>query len=177
MSNWDETGDGSIYTSVEDLYLWDQAFYNNKLGKDLMDMLHTVGVLNNGKKLDYAFGLVVTEYKGLKNVEHGGAWAGFRAAILRFPEQKFSVICLANLDSINPTDLCFKVADIYLADLLKAAPKADVKKLEPVKLSPQELEAKTGNYQDDKLGCGSPFPSKRTSWKWTAWGSRFISLP
>jgi CubicO group peptidase (beta-lactamase class C family) len=152
MSNWDETGDGNIYTSVEDLYLWDQAFYNNKLGKDLMDMLHTVGVLNNGKKLDYAFGLVVTEYKGLKVVEHGGAWAGFRAGFVRFPEQRFSVICLANLSSINPSGLCFKVADIYLADLLKAAPKADVKKAEPIKLSPQELEAKAGNYQDDKFG-------------------------
>jgi CubicO group peptidase (beta-lactamase class C family) len=63
MSNWDETGDGNVYTSVEDLYLWDQAFYNNKLGRDLMDMLHTVGVLNNGVKLDYAFGLVIRDYE------------------------------------------------------------------------------------------------------------------
>jgi CubicO group peptidase (beta-lactamase class C family) len=84
MSNWDETGDGNVYTSVEDLYFWDQAFYNNKLGKELMDMLHTVGELNNGKKLDYAFGLRVREHKGLKIVEHGGSWAGFRAGFVRF---------------------------------------------------------------------------------------------
>lgn len=42
MSNWNETGDGNVYTSVEDLYLWDQAFYNYKLGKEVMDMLHTI---------------------------------------------------------------------------------------------------------------------------------------
>ena len=160
MSNWDEVGDGNVYTSVEDLYLWDQAFYTNALGKDLMDMLQTVGVLNNGKKLDYAFGLVVTEYKGLKVVEHGGAWAGFRAGFARFPEQRFSVICLANLSSINPSGLCFKVADIYLADLLKAAPKADVKAAESIKLPPPELEAKTGNYQDDKFGMWLSFSVK-----------------
>jgi CubicO group peptidase (beta-lactamase class C family) len=152
LSNWDETGDGNVYTSVEDLYLWDQAFYNNKLGQDIMDMLHTVGALNNGKKIDYAFGLTVTEYKGLKVVEHGGSWAGFRAAIMRFPDQKFSAICLANLSDINPSGLCFKVADIYLADLLKEKPKEEKKKPEPVSLSKQELEEKAGNYQDDKFG-------------------------
>jgi CubicO group peptidase (beta-lactamase class C family) len=151
MSNWDETGDGSVYTSVEDLYLWDQAFYNNKLGRDLMEMLQTVGFLNNGTILDYAFGLVITEHKGLKNVGHGGAWAGFRAAISRFPEQKFSVICLANLDSINPTDLCLKVADIYLADLIKEPAKAETEKPKPFPLSQKELEEKVGNYRDARF--------------------------
>jgi len=151
MSNWDETGDGNVYTSVEDLYFWDQAFYNNKLGKDLMDMLHTVGTLNNGKKLDYAFGLRVSEYKGLKIVRHTGSWAGFRAVIVRFPEQKFSVICLANLSSLNPSDLSLKVADIYLSDLLQEPSKEEKKKAEPVTLSNQELEEKVGHYEEDRF--------------------------
>jgi CubicO group peptidase (beta-lactamase class C family) len=152
MSNWDETGDGNVYTSVEDLFLWDQAFYNNKLGQDLMETLHTVGVLNNGKKLDYAFGLVITDYKGLKNVGHGGSWAGFRAAISRFPEEKFSVICLANLGGIDPTDLCSKVADIYLAGLIKEPAKAEAEKPKPFPLSQKELEEKAGNYRDERFG-------------------------
>jgi hypothetical protein len=152
MSNWDETGDGNVYTSVEDLYLWDQAFYNFKLGRDLMDMLHTTGVLNDGKKLDYAFGLFIHEYKGLKVVEHGGAWAGFRTGFVRFPEQKFSVICTTNLSSQNPDSLCYKVADIYLADKIKEQPKEEKKKFEPITLSKQELEEKTGNYQDERFG-------------------------
>ncbi len=123
MSNWDETGDGNVYTTVRDLYLWDQAFYTNVLGRDLMDMLQTTGVLNSGQAIDYAWGLVVSEYKGLKVVEHGGAWAGFRAALVRFPEQKFSVIILANLDSIDPSGLALRVADIYLAGQLRSPPK------------------------------------------------------
>ena len=152
MSNWDETGDGNVYTSVEDLYFWDQAFYNNKLGADLMEMLHTVGVLNSGKKLDYAFGLTIRDYKGLKNVGHGGSWAGFRAGISRFPEQKFSVICLANLGSINPSGLCEKVADIYLADLIKEPGKAETEKPKPYPLPLKELEEKAGNYRDERFG-------------------------
>lgn len=152
MSNWDEVGDGNVYTSVEDLYLWDQAFYNGKLGDGITDSLQTLGVLNDGTKLDYAWGLVLGEYKGLKIVNHGGAWAGFRAAILRFPEQKFSVICLANLAGINPMGLCYRVADIYLAPLLKETPKEQAAAPKPVILTPQELEALTGNFQDKKFG-------------------------
>ena len=177
MSNWDETGDGSVYTSVEDLYLWDQAFYNNTLGRDLMDMLHTVGVLNSGKKLDYAFGLVITEHKGLKNVGHGGAWAGFRAAISRFPEQKFSVICLANLDSINPTDLCFKVADIYLADLIKEPVKAETEKPKPFPLSQKELEEKAGNYRDERFGMWIAVSVDKDKLKAAVSGREFVLTP
>jgi CubicO group peptidase (beta-lactamase class C family) len=161
MSNWDETGDGNIYTSVEDLYLWDQAFYNYKLGKDVMDMLHTKGTLNDGKSIDYAFGLVVTEYKGLKVVEHGGSWAGFRAGIVRFPDEKFTVICLANLGTTDPSGLCFKVADIYLAGKLKEPAKKEEAKAEPAvvpkkaaplrPLTPALLNEYAGTYVSPEL--------------------------
>ena len=177
MSNWDETGDGSVYTSVEDLYLWDQAFYNNKLGQDLMDMLHTVGVLNNGNKLDYAFGLVIRDHKGLRNIGHGGAWAGFRAAISRFPEQKFSVICLANLDSINPTELCSKVADIYLADLIKEPAKAEKEKPQPFPLSQKELEEKVGNYRDERFGRWVAISVDKDKLKAALSGREFVLTP
>ncbi len=154
MSNWDETGDGNVYTSVEDLALWDQAFYSNALGKDVMDMLHTTGTLSSGKKIDYAFGLVVTDYKGLKVVEHGGAWAGFRAEILRFPDEKFSVICLANMGTMDPSDLALKVADIYLAGKLKEPEKKEEKKAEAAVATPSEkdLALLVGNYQEPKFG-------------------------
>jgi CubicO group peptidase (beta-lactamase class C family) len=170
MSNWDETGDGNVYTSVEDLYLWDQAFYNHELGKELMDFLHTTGELNNGKKLDYAFGLFIGEHKGLKTVSHGGAWAGFRAGFVRFPEQKFSVICLTNLGTQNPDDLCHKVADIYLADLIKEKPEEEKKKAEPITLSKPELEARVGNYQDQRFGIWVSLLMKEEKLKLAAMG-------
>jgi len=151
LSNWDQTGDGNLYTSVEDLCLWDQAFYSNALSKDVMDMLHQVGTLNNGAKLDYAFGLEINEYKGLKIVKHTGSWAGFRSVIVRFPEQKFSVICLANLSSISPLSLSLKIADIYLSAALKEPPREEAKEAALVRLSQEELEEKSGNYEDDRF--------------------------
>jgi len=157
MSNWDETGDGNVYTSVEDLFLWDQAFYSNALGKDVMDMIQTPGTLDNGTKIDYAWGLGVTTYRGLKTVEHGGAWAGFRADILRFPDQKFSVIVLSNradFDGSAPR----KIAEIYLGDLMGPAPAAPASKPAPAAktpppeaLSESQLREFAGEYVCEEL--------------------------
>jgi CubicO group peptidase (beta-lactamase class C family) len=192
LSNWDETGDGNVYTTVRDLAKWDEAFYSGALGKDLMDMLQTTGTLNSGEKIDYAWGLVVREYKGLKVVEHGGAWVGFRAALVRFPEQRFSVIILANLDSIDPSGLAFKVADIYLAGLLKEPGKAEAKKEEPagapkdqggapaqagIVLPRAELEALAGNWQDARFGDWLTLLVKEGQLKAALGGREFTLAP
>ena len=141
-------GDGGVFTTVEDLYLWDQTFYNNKLGKELMDLMHQTGVLNSGEKLEYAFGLSVSDYKGLKLVAHGGSFVGFRAEMIRFPKEKFTVICLANLASINPSQLCRQIGDIYLADKFTAieSPEKEAEEITPVALTKEELEYKIGMF-------------------------------
>ena len=146
-------GDGGIFTCVDDLLLWDQNFYNNKLGKgspDLIRKMLTTGKLNNSQELEYAFGLEVNEYKGLKLVSHGGAFVGFRADMIRFPEQKFSVICLANLSTINPSQLARKVADVYLAVQLKKEPGKIPAKPKFIELSPDKLKPFTGAFRNPK---------------------------
>ena len=178
MTSLDHVGDGGVFTTVEDMFLWDQAFYSNKLGKELMELLLTPGVLNNGKKLDYDFGLRISEYKGLKTVGHGGSFVGFRAHMIRFPEQRFSVVCLANLRTVNPSKLCQQVADIYLADQFKEEPKKKPKKkAPPVTLSKEELEDKTGNYQDEKSGSWVTFSVKDDKLLMEAMGEKFVLNP
>lgn len=174
MTTLDHVGDGGLFTTVEDLYLWDQAFFNNKLGKELTDSIQTTGTLNNGKKLDYAFGLFIDEYRGLKRVSHGGSFVGFRAQMVRFPEQKFSVICLANLGTINPSRLCMQIADIYLADEFKEEEKAaeKIKKVKAVKLSKKTLEEKVGNYQDEKSGAWIVISREEDRLHMEAWGRK-----
>ena len=158
MSNWDETGDGNVYTSVEDLFLWDQAFYSNALGKDVMDLLLTPGVLADGMEIEYAWGLRVSTYRGLKIVEHGGAWAGFRAEILRFPEQKLSVIALSNRSDFNGSP-CYKIAELYLGDKMSepapakipAAAASPAAKSVPPVLTEAKLREYEGEYVSEEL--------------------------
>ena len=105
-TNFDKIGDGGLMSSVDDLLLWDRNFYANKLGKGtLLKEIQTPGVLNNGKQIEYALGLIISTYRGLPIVEHGGALFGYRTELLRFPQQKFSVITLCNLGTSNPSRL------------------------------------------------------------------------
>ncbi|HEV2704659.1 MAG TPA: serine hydrolase domain-containing protein [Pyrinomonadaceae bacterium] len=161
MSIFHVVGDGALMTTVEDLALWDANFYDNKLGggADFVKAMLTTGKLNSGESLPYAAGLVVGDYKGLPMVSHSGAWAGYRADMIRFPEQKLSVICLSNFGGANPTLMAQRVAEIYLGEQLKtpaatANGSAPQKTLAPnfVKLSPQELADKAGFYYDERAG-------------------------
>lgn len=129
-TNFDKIGDGGLMSSVDDLLLWDRNFYDNKLGKGtLLKEMQTPGVLNNGKQIEYALGLVISTYRGLPVVAHAGALFGYRTEILRFPQQKFSVICLCNLGTSNPVHLVNQVSDIYLEGQLSSdsAPAAAAK--------------------------------------------------
>ncbi len=127
MSNFAQVGSGGLYTSVDDPLLWDRNYYDNKLGDgDLIDHMLVRGVLNNGDTLSYAAALQIGTYKGLRTVAHGGALGGYRAELLRFPDQRFSVVCLCNLAPMNPSGLARRVADIYLAEEFEVEPEAPV---------------------------------------------------
>ena len=144
------TGDGGIWTTVNDLYLWDQNFSNPKVGgKEFISQMLTRGMLNSGETLHYAFGLEHGEYRGLKTIGHGGSWVGFRSHVLRFPEKAFTVICLSNLEEFEPLMLAQQVADIYLSEEL--APKSESER-ESIDLSEEILQEKVGIYQNAVSG-------------------------
>ena len=165
MSNFEQTGDGSVYTTVEDLLKWDANFYEPKVGgKDLAAQLTTPGRLRDGHALPYALGLAVDRHKGLPRVSHGGSWAGYRAELMRFPEQRLTVACLCNLGSADPTRLATEVAEIYLGPALAPdaeaaagtapadAPRTPAERaVAGVDLSPAELSAYAGRYHSGEL--------------------------
>lgn len=122
VTNFDTAGATSLLTTVEDLARWHANFDTPQIGGNtLLPRLLTRGQLNDGRRIDYAFGITHGTYRGLPTVGHGGSDAGYRAAFLRFPEQKFGVAVLCNLASANPTLLAQRVADIYLANVLQPA--------------------------------------------------------
>jgi CubicO group peptidase (beta-lactamase class C family) len=158
VSYFEQTGDGAVHTSVEDLLKWDHNFYQPKVGGTaFVKELQEQGKLNNGKILDYAKGLSRGTHRGLPYVDHGGSWGGYRAQLLRFPEQTFSVACLCNLGSADPDRRAFRVADIFLAGQLKpaaedkSAQRGKREKKATVELTAGQLAGFAGKFASEEL--------------------------
>src|SRR5258708_7649998 len=159
VSYFEQTGDGAVHTSVEDLLKWDENFYSGQVGgKEFLTEIQERGKLNTGKALDYAKGLFIQDCRGLHTASHGGSWGGYRAELLRFPEQHFSVACLCNLGSARPSNRAHRVADVYLASLMKPKDtnKETLERQEkvqtPVSVTAEQLRNYEGDYWSDELG-------------------------
>jgi CubicO group peptidase (beta-lactamase class C family) len=144
VTNFDTVGATSLLTTVRDLARWDANFYTGRVGgSGLLRQLQEPGKLNSGEVLEYAFGLMISKYRGTQIVHHGGGDAGYRAELIRLPKQRFSVICLSNLGSVDPSSLARKVADIYLSDKLHTD---ELKAHARARVSASELAARAGLY-------------------------------
>jgi CubicO group peptidase (beta-lactamase class C family) len=142
-------GPSSLLSTVGDLARWDENFYTGEVGGPaLLAQMQEKGKLNDGKEIEYASGLEIGEYRGLRTVEHAGGTAAYRSNILRFPDQHFSVVVLANAGDVNATALSFKIADIYLKDRLQPAPdKPSLGDKPEVTIDPKVLDAYVGDYE------------------------------
>ncbi len=124
-------------------------------GSHALAQMHTQGVLNDGKQIDYALGLSFGTHRGQKTVGHGGSDAGFRTHVVRFPESKLGIVVLSNLASVNTQEAALKIADVVLGDKLESADKKLVKEDksgEPAKVPLQSLQDYVGTYQLDDGG-------------------------
>jgi CubicO group peptidase (beta-lactamase class C family) len=108
-------GDGGIYSSVDDLFKWDQALYTETLVRSsLYDEAITPATLNDGSRTTYGFGWFVEPYKNTTRLLHEGSTRGFRNAILRMPYQQLAVIILTNRNEGEPITIARKIADLML---------------------------------------------------------------
>ena len=141
-------GATSLFTTVEDLCRWIQNFEDARVGgPEVIQQIQERGTLNNGKKLDYAFGLSIGEHRGLRTVGHSGGDAGFRSHVVWYPDQDFGVAVLSNLGSINPSQLAARVAEIFLADKMTPEKPKAAENLKPVEVKASLLDDYAGKYE------------------------------
>ncbi len=102
---------GSLASNVDDILLWDEALYGEKLlNQETLQKAWTSGMLNNGDTLRYGFGWTVTEFDGAHIIAHAGGVNGFRTDGLRLPEEHVYVIILTNIERAYPDLLAYKLA-------------------------------------------------------------------
>jgi CubicO group peptidase (beta-lactamase class C family) len=126
MSNWEQTGDGAVQSSVLELAKWDGNWADPKVGgQELLDGLTTPGNLNDGKSHGYGRGIFSDKYQGIARFHHGGAWGGYRAMYLRFPEHHIGIGITCNVGNANTSELADGVADAMLREVLAGQASAD----------------------------------------------------
>jgi CubicO group peptidase (beta-lactamase class C family) len=104
-----------IYTTIEDLLLWDQALYTEKLvsRKSLEEIFtpFTKGA-PEGDQYSYGYGWNIGKKFDRQSRSHGGRHNGFKAYIARFPEERVTVLVQGNSDRSNATRIGTNLAAI-----------------------------------------------------------------
>lgn len=86
---------GAMYSTVSDLYLWDQALYSEKLVSKA-----TLALAFQETGVGYGFGWFLDKHLGHRRVHHGGAYRGHRSELHRYPDDHATVIMLTNYDFV-----------------------------------------------------------------------------
>ncbi len=108
------TGSSGIFSSVEDLYKWDQALYTE-------DLISTTTLdeafyphQRSWSREYYGYGWRIRQQNGIKAVYHTGTLGGSSNIYIRIPGENFSIMILSNSGYRSRYQLVRKILDIYL---------------------------------------------------------------
>lgn len=130
--NWDMSragGAGALYSTVTDLYRWNEAVFNGKVLSDKnLATAFTPVTLKDGSKPQtagdgYGYGWSISDFRGTKEIAHGGGLHGFVTSLARYPEHNMTVTVLTNCAparDLNPGGLTREIAQIYLWEKMKS---------------------------------------------------------
>ena len=132
-------GAGALYSTVDDLNLWDQALYTDKLVKQpLLQQSFVRHKALDGTPQPYGYGWMMADLQEVPSQEHSGGIEGFSSYIIRIPSEQVYVTVLANSAEADTYSLAVKLAAIAIGKPFE--PKA-------IALTPTRLQQLAGSYQ------------------------------
>jgi CubicO group peptidase (beta-lactamase class C family) len=161
-------GNGGMLTTVGDWMKWNAMLDSQSLGAPLVNALETRGVLNDGRKIAYALGLEVNTYKGLKDVSHGGATAGYQTFLARYPDNKVSVGVMCNGTSPSAGEIAASITDEIFGPFPEPA------KTESAKVTEDELKKFVGIWRNEKTHTPARFAIQNGIPGWR--GARLVPM-
>jgi CubicO group peptidase (beta-lactamase class C family) len=161
-------GNGGMLTTVGDWMKWNAMLDSQSLGAPLVTALETRGVLNDGRKIAYALGLTIDTYKGLKDVSHGGATAGYQTLLARYPDNKVSVGVMCNGTSPSAGGIAASITDEIFG------PFPETPKTDSAKVSEDELKRFVGIWRNEKTHAPARFVIENGVSRWS--GARLVPM-
>jgi CubicO group peptidase (beta-lactamase class C family) len=105
-------GDGGVYSSIDDLAMWDAALYDERLlGAASRELAFTAHTKTDDPDVRYGFGWRITG----DTLWHSGESIGFRNVIVRYPKQRLTVVILSNRDDPEPYPTAQAIARKFLS--------------------------------------------------------------
>ena len=152
LPNYDTYGATSLFSTVGDLLKWQANMVRPTVGDSaFFAEMRRLPTLTNGDTSAYGLGLVAERHRGARIVSHGGADAGYRTWLGRFPDHGLDVVVLCNAASSNPAALARSVADVFLPVSLAGAPAPAMPAR--VAVAPEVLRSLSGLYMNVKTGA------------------------
>ena len=117
---------GALYSTVGDLYLWDQALYTDKLLKQT-----SLAAIYTPVKNEYGYGWGVSKMHNRTLYAHNGGINGFSTVILRFPVERATVIVLSNYEPAPTGNIARDLAAIMFGEKYELPAERVVAKVDP----------------------------------------------
>ncbi len=138
-------GNGGLLSTMADLLTWNDALTTARIpgGRPLVDLLEARAKLDDGTSISYALGLTHDDYHGVHEIGHGGATAGYRTYLARWPERGLSVAVFCNAASADPGRYARTVADVVLGLPNRSDPPAPA-----ATVTAAELAGLAGSFRD-----------------------------
>jgi CubicO group peptidase (beta-lactamase class C family) len=109
---------GSIISTVEDLAKWEAGLASGKLLKrSTVEQMIAPAKLADGGETAYGYGNELGRDHGHRFAGHQGGGLAFNTMLLRYPDDRLTVIVLANLTQAPSEQIAHKIASFYLPDL------------------------------------------------------------
>ncbi len=136
-------GSGGLVTTVGDLLRWNASF-DGATGEwaEVVRQMQEPGKLRDGTPIENGLGLRIGTYRGVPEVSHSGATAGYSTYLARFPSLGLSVAILSNLAGIDAGAQTYRIIDAIGGPEL-----APVVKPARVVLTPAQVQAHAGLYR------------------------------
>jgi CubicO group peptidase (beta-lactamase class C family) len=128
---------GALYSTTHDLLLWEQALYGGKVLSAA-----SLKKMTTPYKENYGCGLIITTAKEHLEYEHDGGIEGFNTEMAYYPDDKLTVIALANLDGGAPGEIAGKLVEVVQGE--KVVLQSERKE---IKVTNETLAKYVGSYE------------------------------
>ncbi|MBX7172431.1 MAG: beta-lactamase family protein [Pyrinomonadaceae bacterium] len=127
-------GDGGIYSTVDDLLRWSQIMDGGSFvsAKDLAEIFSP----------QYSFGWFIDNEFGQKRFRHNGILPGYLSELIKYPDEKITIIIFSNLDHTRMSVVARDVSAITLGKPFDMPVRGTV-----ISLTKEQISALEGNYK------------------------------